>query len=60
MARNERILAMFGEFEDYMQEEPLWQTSQRIKPRGTGGGAGAGSGGGANTGSGHKKQNSVS
>ncbi|GFR69569.1 Rap guanine nucleotide exchange factor 1 [Elysia marginata] len=61
MARNERILAMFNDFEDYMQEEPLWQLSQKIKPRGSGGAAsGAGGGTGLNTGTGHKKQNSVS
>lgn len=59
MARNERILAMFNNFEEYMQEEPLWQLSQKIKPRGSGGAA-SGAGTTLSAGGGHKKQNSVS
>ncbi|KAK3601026.1 hypothetical protein CHS0354_008138 [Potamilus streckersoni] len=32
--RNDRILAMFNYFDDYLSEEVLWQISEKIKPRG--------------------------
>ncbi|KAH9488884.1 Rap guanine nucleotide exchange factor 1 [Bulinus truncatus] len=42
--RNEKIMNMLNNFEDYLNEEVLWNISQKIKPRVPG----------------HKKQNSVS
>ncbi|XP_059151465.1 rap guanine nucleotide exchange factor 1-like isoform X2 [Physella acuta] len=44
MKRNEKIMNTLNNFEDYLNEDVLWQISQKIKPR-VGG---------------HKKQNSVS
>ncbi|XP_047034207.1 guanine nucleotide-releasing factor 2 isoform X4 [Helicoverpa zea] len=32
--KNERILAMFNEFDDLLSEEAMWQVSESIKPRG--------------------------
>ncbi|XP_022829505.1 guanine nucleotide-releasing factor 2 isoform X2 [Spodoptera litura] len=32
--KNERILAMFNEFDDVLSEEAMWQVSESIKPRG--------------------------
>ncbi|XP_021352661.1 rap guanine nucleotide exchange factor 1-like isoform X1 [Mizuhopecten yessoensis] len=31
--RNEKIMSMFNNFEDYLSEESLWQISEKIKPR---------------------------
>jgi hypothetical protein len=32
--KNEKILAFFNNFDDYLSEEALWQISESIKPRG--------------------------
>ncbi|XP_067661881.1 rap guanine nucleotide exchange factor 1-like isoform X2 [Haliotis asinina] len=32
--KNEKILAIINEFDDYLSEELLWQISEKIKPRG--------------------------
>lgn len=32
--KNERIMAMFNEFDDVLSEEAMWQVSESIKPRG--------------------------
>ena len=32
--RNEDILTFFGEFDDYLSEDDLWNLSENIKPRG--------------------------
>uniref|UniRef100_A0A336LKX5 CRK SH3-binding GNRP n=1 Tax=Culicoides sonorensis TaxID=179676 RepID=A0A336LKX5_CULSO len=32
--KNERIIAYFGNFEDYLDEDAMWQISETIKPRG--------------------------
>lgn len=32
--RNERIIGYFGNFEDYLDEDAMWQISETIKPRG--------------------------
>ena len=32
--RNEEIIRYFGNFEDYIHEESMWQISESIKPRG--------------------------
>ena len=32
--KNEKIIAMFDNFTDYLGEEALWQISEDIKPRG--------------------------
>lgn len=32
--KNERIQAMFNEFDDVLSEETMWQISETIKPRG--------------------------
>ncbi|XP_050665290.1 guanine nucleotide-releasing factor 2 isoform X3 [Leptidea sinapis] len=37
--KNERIQAMFNEFDDVLSEETMWQISETIKPRGVRGGA---------------------
>lgn len=31
--KNEKLVAMFDDFNDYLGEEALWQISQEIKPR---------------------------
>ncbi|XP_033727703.1 rap guanine nucleotide exchange factor 1-like isoform X2 [Pecten maximus] len=31
--RNEKIMTVFNNFEDYLSEESLWQISEKIKPR---------------------------
>lgn len=32
--KNERIQAMFNDFDDVLSEEAMWQVSESIKPRG--------------------------
>ena len=34
MKKNEKLIAMFDNFTDYLGEEALWQISEDIKPRG--------------------------
>ncbi|RWS12285.1 rap guanine nucleotide exchange factor 1-like protein [Dinothrombium tinctorium] len=34
--RNEQVISYFGDFENYINEEAIWQISETIKPRGSG------------------------
>jgi Rap guanine nucleotide exchange factor 1 len=37
--RNDRIVAFFNEFNDFLCEESMWQISESIRPRGSNNGA---------------------
>lgn len=33
--KNEKIIAFFQNFDDFIEEDAMWQLSESIKPRGT-------------------------
>lgn len=58
--KNERIIAYFGNFEDYLDEDAMWQISETIKPRGGKKSQQITTNGGTNTGNWHKDKLSSS